>query len=1121
MVEIVLISIFLNFLACSFLSIFLVITKSKYRLFTLFNINLLIWSVFYALAITTKEYGMALFYIKAAFIFIMFIPYLTFNFCAEIAEYKVNPAIKIAKFSFVLFIIILLPTSLLIEGVIPFMEFDYIPKVTLLWYLIPLYFAVEVFSGLYILYKKARSSSNTNIRIKYIFISTVIGFSGGVTNFFPYIGIEIYPLGNFLIAIYSIALTYLMIKHRLFDASVIWSSVLSRISTLCLLLLLYVFLFFIHQSIIPSDSHYFTVGTLNLIFLLICCEFYQSIIQKFQNIYGNVIYKKSYGYEEVSTKINQLLSKIVEINDLKTVLVDFFSKNISIGISAIYVDSTWLYDDQKKEMQCVYGSSKIDHNLLKEVKKIKLPLSYRESNTEIKGLLDCVNASCLIPFVFNNNVVGFCCVRQRSYNHHFDYYDLLLFDSLTFLVGNSLERIKSHLKLLRVEKDRAEILKSLAGSIAHEIRNPLNSINLVGTQIDELLLDEDSHKTSKATHEKNRKKLLKLTSRISQSINSANNIINIILSDLKDQKIDPRDFDHINPVKIIPEVIEKYGYRTEIEKKKVKMDDSLREAIRSRDNSFIFKGVEDRFIFIIFNLMKNALYYLNEYPDSEVTIGLKRRVINKKKYNTIYVYDTGPGIPKDALDRLFEDYYTSGKKGGTGLGLAFCKRNMKMFGGDIICESEVGKWTRFSLLFPKISKKGLETIKTSSCKHKILIVDDQRVNLVITKNKIEKNLDFICDLAENGSDAISLVKANNYKLILMDIQMPEMNGIEAAAKIRTINKNVPIVGLTSLEYDEIWHKMKKDFNHYLYKPVAGHILHRTVEKILMQNDEEIDYLGEKEQYLEVLDGKKVLLADDQDVNRLVMKKTLISAGLKVTEVNDGKALLEYYNKGLKKDKTSKYDIILTDINMPPFNGDEASKEIRKIEKENGITYKKRTPIIALSGNGQKEDIDNFFVSGMDDYFIKGSRVDNLIKIIAIYLSPTKVYLNSVKSLEESGKKQNSKKKTTRKRLVLNPEKLRYFNKSDRKEFLETFLKDSEDMIDKIIRNHKEDNLKELSLTLHAFKGVTGNIGADKLSAQIAKLEETINSGILPANQNWLNDLQKSYEKLTKDIKNIL
>ena len=118
---------------------------------------------------------------------------------------------------------------------------------------------------------------------------------------------------------------------------------------------------------------------------------------------------------------------------------------------------------------------------------------------------------------------------------------------------------------------------------------------------------------------------------------------------------------------------------------------------------------------------------------------------------------------------------------------------MVAFGGDIICESEFVKYTKFSLLFPVLSEdklKKFETNKSEDLQTKILLIDDQKTNLLATKQKIETSLpNIVCDTALNGEQALEIIKNNqdDYSLILLDIQMPNMNGIEVAKKIRKIN----------------------------------------------------------------------------------------------------------------------------------------------------------------------------------------------------------------------------------------------------------------------------------------------------------------------------------------------
>ncbi len=399
---------------------------------------------------------------------------------------------------------------------------------------------------------------------------------------------------------------------------------------------------------------------------------------------------------------------------------------------------------------------------------------------------------------------------------------------------------------LTLQEEKSKIFKTLAGTIAHELRNPLNTINLIGTQINDLAIDMDKQSESYQVKYNSespivpsisviptvKSKLLNLTSHITDSISSANNIINIILGDLSEKKIDPEDFFYLEPNKILSEILEKYCYKSDEEKAKVKLIPFCKE------NDFLIKAVPDHLTYIVFNLLKNALYYLNQYPDSIVTVGTetsnsslrtKGKAIQKSdeitglprhcsprndggnidynKYNVIYVHDTGPGIPSNIIPKLFGDFYTSGKKEGTGLGLSFCKRNMRLFGGDIICESEFAQgkngWTKFSLLFPKLSEEEIKEVKTEVKRKKILIVDDQEINLITTKSKIEKILFYIsCDIVRSGKEAIDMMKQNKYSLILMDVQIPELNGAETTRKIRKFNKDIPIIAYTSLKYTQ-------------------------------------------------------------------------------------------------------------------------------------------------------------------------------------------------------------------------------------------------------------------------------------------------------------------------------
>jgi signal transduction histidine kinase len=220
-----------------------------------------------------------------------------------------------------------------------------------------------------------------------------------------------------------------------------------------------------------------------------------------------------------------------------------------------------------------------------------------------------------------------------------------------------------------IDKNLAKIdqVKSLAGSIAHETRNPLAGI--------------------KGCCELMKNNLNELTEYIDLVADSSIQglaMIDMILANIREGEIDKSNFTNLSISDTVKKAIKQYCYKNEDEKVLVNLD---------LDSDFIFKGDENMMIFVIFNLLKNSLYY-------KAKIEIRTEVKSDGNY-LLYFKDYGPGIEKDKLELIFESFFTSGKKDGTGLGLPFCKRIITAFDGEIICKSEVDKGTEFEMKFFK------------------------------------------------------------------------------------------------------------------------------------------------------------------------------------------------------------------------------------------------------------------------------------------------------------------------------------------------------------------------------------------------------------------------------------
>lgn len=210
--------------------------------------------------------------------------------------------------------------------------------------------------------------------------------------------------------------------------------------------------------------------------------------------------------------------------------------------------------------------------------------------------------------------------------------------------------------------DKIRNLKSLAGSIAHETRNPLSAIKGCCDIIKDNLTQAQE--------------FLEL---ISVSSSRGLSMIDIILQNIRDEEIDKTTFTSLSIAGVVKSAIKEFAFESEEQKELVNVD---------LENDFIFKGDETLMIFVLFNLLKNSLYY-----KAKINIWLDA---NKK---CLYFKDNGVGIPKDKLESIFDSFFTSNKKGGTGLGLPFCKRVMQAFGGDIACTSIEGQGVEFCLKF--------------------------------------------------------------------------------------------------------------------------------------------------------------------------------------------------------------------------------------------------------------------------------------------------------------------------------------------------------------------------------------------------------------------------------------
>ncbi len=395
------------------------------------------------------------------------------------------------------------------------------------------------------------------------------------------------------------------------------------------------------------------------------------------------------------------------------------------------------------------------------------------------------------------------------------------------------------------------------------------------------------------------------------------------------------------------------------------------------------KGDPVRFKQIIINLTNNAIKFTNT---GSVTIALELVSKNdKKQVIRCSVRDTGIGISEKGQEKLFREFSqaessTTRNYGGTGLGLKISKDLAHLMGGEIGVNSIEGKGSTFwfTVAFDPVSDSELEKLQAEKRekqgkKLSLLLVEDNYISQKVAKTALEREGYERIEIAENGKVAVEMFSEKEYQIVLMDIRMPVMDGLEATEKMRAIEKQHPertptsIVAFTAYAIEGDRERfILAGMDDYIAKPFQPEELIRVIDKYASR----LRFRQQK--------SLRILLAEDNKINQKVASKTLESFGHKVEVVENG---LQAVEKVMAND----YDLVLMDLEMPEMDGIEATRKIRQYEKseqERGAD-RKRVKIVALTAHSTVEDKNRCLDAGMDDYISKPFRQAEIARALSI------------------------------------------------------------------------------------------------------------------------------------------
>ena len=387
---------------------------------------------------------------------------------------------------------------------------------------------------------------------------------------------------------------------------------------------------------------------------------------------------------------------------------------------------------------------------------------------------------------------------------------------------------------------------------------------------------------------------------------------------------------------------------------------------------------------VLINLLGNAIKFTDA---GEVVLRVEPLAVGGGSIVLKFqICDTGPGIPENLRERIFEAFVQGDgsftrRFGGTGLGLTICSKLIRLMGGTLEVDTrpEGGSIFHFNLLVPvgapepaPAPEPSLESLTGLN----VLAVDDNQTNLRILKAMLS-SWRMQPELASSGAAALARMReraaaGRPFSLILLDATMPEMDGFALAREILGDSNlaSCPILMLSSMDliegaHREIIHRTSA----YIVKPVSRANLIRAIQQALGSAPGPPEPVSAPPAALPARQ-LRILIAEDNRVNQKVITSLLQKDGHVVQIVPNGRAAVEEASK-------NQFDLVLMDIQMPVMNGYDATRAIRRNEQGSGL----HTPIVALTAHAMKSDRDQCLEAGMDDYLSKPIQPNTLRAVV--------------------------------------------------------------------------------------------------------------------------------------------
>lgn len=693
------------------------------------------------------------------------------------------------------------------------------------------------------------------------------------------------------------------------------------------------------------------------------------------------------------------------------------------------------------------------------------------------------------PIIKNSQLIAYygfdSVVKSKDWNSE----QIAITETIANIIGDALIKVENENELIRSKQmaEAASVAKSnFLSNMSHEIRTPLNGV--IG--FTELLLNTPLSKIQKDY--------------LDNTIISANSLLAVI-SDIL-------DFSKIESGKMELESI-----KTDIVQLFENSMDIIKVSAAKKGLELLLNIHPDipRFAYIdpirtkqiLVNLLSNAVKFTHT-GEIELTLDFSSDDSGSASY-LVSVRDSGIGIRNEDRDKLFKafsqaDTSTTRRYGGTGLGLIISNSLAQQMGSSISFESEFGKGSVFAFTIKCNYEFGNSYEEGIASKLKnVLVIDDNVHNLKILEHTFE-HWKVACKLADSGEAALHLIKSGHqFDLVIVDYHMPQMDGLETIHQIRMATQHetedLPVIMLHSSSDDSSLFENAKSLNvrHLLTKPVKNDELFYYLNSITDKKRTEIDEVTSDSDRLVIGtvegDNYKILIVEDTPMNMIMigsMLKAMIK-GVEIHEAHNGSEAISQMHGFCP-------DLILMDVQMPEMDGLEATRQIRK------LPYGLNVPVIALTAGVSKEEKEQCFTAGMDDFLSKPINKTDLFNIVSKYLKI------DVSNQEKTRHSANGHASFDREKLLGKAGSLELMNTllAMAKSEYPVYINEIKSVID-------DENVDQIKLKAHKLKGSALNMEFGKLGNIAAEIEKSASDFTL--NRQLLSRLIDEWKYLNSEI----